>query len=765
MNTKMRGRSVSRLAIVVALAAPMVALVGAGSASAQTETLPSVSGNTSDELRNRAPAVGEVVVTANRQNEAAVVSPTQNTLTATEPRSIIGANYIQNDVTPVSDFAGIIEIAPSVSLNSPAGIGIGESKNLQIRGFQDGQFNVEYDSIPFGDSNDGSHHSNSYFPASNIGEVSIDRGPGTAGTIGTATFGGTIGLFSPSVYPSSYVKADLSLGSFDTTLYGVQADTGPIKALADTNVLVNLQKLDSGGAVSHSPSQQRNALIKTETPIGSHTVLTMLSSLTFLNYDTPSGITALQTEEYGKGYGLSNNPGQFNYDKWNRQKHSTDFEYIGLNSDFGALHIDNKLYTYAYRNTGPSGADLTNLTAVGLKGLGASDVYGTSKLNAYRTLGDTLHIDYELSWATFRTGMWAQEELSDRYQYNIDYTQNVSYCTPAQNGSTTKTNTVGLCENYAMRYNDTTLQPFFDVDIRPFKGLTITPGVKYTSLTRDLKEAVDTNTLKPYDNTQTFTSTLPFLTARYEFSQIASVYAQYAKGFQAPPITVVYSGLENAASLKPQTTTNYQAGGVVRLNKLLLDADVYYIDFNNFIQATPDTATGDTSYANAGGVVYKGLEGEATYQVGWGFVVFGNGSLNSAKYDSSTLTNANQWVSYTPDSTAALGLIYSNGPWRGSVIAKYIGDSYRNSATKNATTGVALAEGYKVGGYATANLTGSYTFHLLDSVTKGSKIQFGIQNLFNDTSIVDWKGAKTASSALYTYDVGRNAYVSLEAAF
>jgi iron complex outermembrane receptor protein len=72
---------------------------------------------------------------------------------------------------------------------------------LSMRGFQDGQYNVTYDGIPFGDANGETHHTTSYFPAKVLGGEVIDRGPGTAADIGENTFGGTIGLLSKDPRP------------------------------------------------------------------------------------------------------------------------------------------------------------------------------------------------------------------------------------------------------------------------------------------------------------------------------------------------------------------------------------------------------------------------------------------------------------------------------------------------------------------------------------------------------------------------------------
>ncbi|WP_235219003.1 TonB-dependent receptor plug domain-containing protein [Sphingobium sp. C100] len=95
-----------------------------------------------------------------------------------------------------ADFNQIALISPSVSnFGGANGSGLSESK-AQIRGFQDAEYNITYDGVPFGDTNDPSHHSNTFFPSNTIETLVVDRGPGNASNLGIATFGGSMNLFS-----------------------------------------------------------------------------------------------------------------------------------------------------------------------------------------------------------------------------------------------------------------------------------------------------------------------------------------------------------------------------------------------------------------------------------------------------------------------------------------------------------------------------------------------------------------------------------------
>ena len=83
-----------------------------------------------------------------------------------EPQTIINKSYIQDlGRRRPPTYTTILAIAPSMTgtdLNGP-GLSDGGVKNT-LRGLPDGNFGINYDGIPFGDTNGPTHHSESYFP-------------------------------------------------------------------------------------------------------------------------------------------------------------------------------------------------------------------------------------------------------------------------------------------------------------------------------------------------------------------------------------------------------------------------------------------------------------------------------------------------------------------------------------------------------------------------------------------------------------------------
>ncbi len=71
-----------------------------------------------------------------------------------EPQTIINKSYIQDSVSNTADYTTILAIAPSMTgqdINGP-GLSDGGAKNT-LRGLSDGNFVMDYDGIPFGDTN------------------------------------------------------------------------------------------------------------------------------------------------------------------------------------------------------------------------------------------------------------------------------------------------------------------------------------------------------------------------------------------------------------------------------------------------------------------------------------------------------------------------------------------------------------------------------------------------------------------------------------
>ena len=116
-----------------------------------------------------APLNREVTVEgAIAESVASQWAPSENTLDATSAKTEISGSYIRNFISPVADFAEAVDIVPGAFSINPNGVGLGQGK-MFCRGFADPKYSMTFDGIPFEDTNDGSHHSWSFFPGPRSG--------------------------------------------------------------------------------------------------------------------------------------------------------------------------------------------------------------------------------------------------------------------------------------------------------------------------------------------------------------------------------------------------------------------------------------------------------------------------------------------------------------------------------------------------------------------------------------------------------------------
>ncbi len=774
-----------------------------------------------------APEVQEVIVTATK-GKAADAAPVKSSLMATEPEAVITRKFIEESAPRVGDYTTTAILAPSMSTTpNPNGPGATDGAKISLRGFADGQFNVTYDGIAWGDTNGPSHHSNSFFPSSVIGGVVIDRGPGRASDLGQANFGGSVNLFSLPFEDTLGLRQTATIASYQTYQSVTTVATGPVKQLHDANFVFNFMEYKTKGYLTQSPSDGQNQFIKGFLPLNNKWSITALFTRNEDEYnqgDASASATVAQTELYGKRFALQNtDPTVGTYAAYNYTRKQTDFEYIRLNGDFGhGLTMEDTVYSYYYANHTLSANSNAGLTvgSPGYTGLAAvttfannvptakypaagkgytstsTGVPGYTKRNEYRVIGDILKFHQDTPWGKLTVG--TEYETADtrreRFDYDLGPGLGLGVSDFREKAAVfANASTAGHC-NYPIQASNGACeaplniaysefsgwdqwQPFAEFDWKPTDQITITPGVKYVNFKLHVHapELAVSGSIQPSYVVNTFTKTLPFLTANYRFRSNWSFYAEYAQGFLVPDISSFYVNTPQNNKVVPQESTNYQIGTVLSFGKFTFDGDLYYIDFKHKIQSITDLTTNETYTTNSGAATYKGIELQGTYLLPYGFSAFGNFSVNQAlgKDDpNATLGNGHQ-LAKAPRGTAAIGLRYEkNGVFRGddaivtNLNTKWIGQQLTNAASNTTrTTGL-------INSFNETNWTTTYKINRYS-------VEFQVLNLFDHTDITSLKGkalqtgtvlpaytvAQGGSANVFTYQTGRSFQLTFKAAF
>ena len=715
-------------------------------------------------------------------------APTRGSLKATQPKSIIGRDYIENDSAPTANYNDIAAIAPSVVNITPNGPGLGDSKGLSIRGFQDGQYNLTWDGVPVGDANDFTHHSSNYFMPQDLGAVTIDRGPGDASTLGYATFGGTVGIHTKSPLPYAQTTLYGSAGSFGTWLYGAEFDTGVLPQYGNVRAFIDFRQLNTDGYLTNAKLDRKNLFMKLVKPVGDNTMLSFVSMLNqnsgmnaakvgatsypyvAVNNGTPPFTSTLpgQIQIFGPDYGLSNNPQSqaFAAQYYNYDTIKTDFEYIGLNTALGGVHVDNKLYTYSDYHDGWNGLDpngggcdygqVNCLVPDGTFPAGAGTpngtVYGPDNIPGqrmymrYRNWGDILRFSQALGPGRLDYGVWYNRQLYHRFQIEIDLSNNGAF------------NSTVPAAAYDRWINGTfdVAQPYLQYAWAITPQLTLTGGVKYVWFRRHDVAPVNQKTKVASDYSQTWNKALPSLDLHYMITPEWSAYVQAAKGYLAPNENLYYvpDPGQAAANVQPEQTTNYQLGTVFRSGRLSLSAAVYDIDFSNQVKKVK--IAGVTYFQNLGGTRYRGAEVEGSYLLDDGFSLYANASYNKATQNSTGLQLAG-----VPKTTAAAGVLYHDGAWRASLLAKYTGSNFGDTAVDANGNPIGI---YRLPALTVANFNLHYTFPGSSWLPRGSKLGFQVFNLL-DTHKLDALAGYTGNNVPLFYVVaGRSVMGTLSIA-
>jgi len=663
-------------------------------------------------------------------------APSQAPLDATSAMSVVNDVYVRNFVSPIADYTQVLNATPGAFSYSPNGVGLGDTK-VTIRGLADGNSVISFDGIPFNDTNGVSHHSWTFFPSQFLGGATVDRSPGSAAAIGQATYGGSFDLRSRELSDEKRTDLTASVGTWNTNLLNVEHNTGKFGEDDANKLMFNIHQMKSDGYQTYNIQDRVGFSTKYEREISPSTKLTAFTSYMDLKNNTPN-IKGISRTDYNNGvYNnlLSGTPGQPNYYGYNFYDVPTDFSYVGIQTMLdGGWRMEDKFYRYSYYNKQNYNNSTSSVTASS----------AVDKLNSYTTYGNILRFSKESDLGTLRTGIWYDRSDSYRYQAKSDPRTWVNF---------------GTLPNFRERYVTTTTQPYVEHEFIVTEKLKITPGVKYASYKQDFVHDQDnggavgtlggtytssTNTVvggaSNVQNSVSYSDWLPSISANYKLQPNWSTYAQYSYGDQIPSTSVFdVTGAKASPVPKPTLAKVAQIGTVWNSDRMTLAADIYHMKLDGaYVKSATADANGNFAWIYGGEQINQGIEAEGNFVLGDGFSLYASATLGSYKYASG------MWVAGAPKETETLALSYINGPWKTNLSAKRVGKMYNDGSS---ASGAAVNQAFELGAVTVTNLFVNYTFKHPEAVTKETKVQFAVNNLFNEHKIVGIANATNGSTS------------------
>ncbi|HEX4184188.1 MAG TPA: TonB-dependent receptor, partial [Caulobacteraceae bacterium] len=485
-------------------------------------------------------------------------------------------------------------------------------------------------------------------------------------------------------------------------------------------------------------------------PLGANTVLTIVGVYNHIDQGISLGATAAQIAKFGPNHGLSRDPTNQNFFGYNRDFINSDFEYADLQSNLGAgWTLDIKAYTYAYFHRGLNGEDpngeFPNTTTL-VGGLVTNDVPGQLLQNDYRSVGTISRFskDFDTDWfkGDVDFGVWYDHQINARSLFEVDMTQGLARNIDPNTGA----NPDGV--DRQLHQTLQTIQAYLQVDWKPIEHLTLTPGFRYAYFNRSVDADVNVGSGLAQNFDNTFETVLPSFSANYLFTPNWSSYLQVAAGALAPNENFFNHLSPSTTKLDPQTSWNYQIGTSYQDHRIAASIDGYYIDFSNLI--TSKNVGADVIFINNGGVTYEGIEADVTYNVGYGVSLYANGSINSARSQTT-----GQKIQNAPDATAAFGILYSQGRFSASLIDKWVGSRFGASG-----------ETQGLDPFNTLDLAVGYDLPNPSQWVKDTSIKVQVNNLTDDTQIINLAGFTVgAGTPLYWTNPGRSVFVTIAGKF
>ncbi len=551
----------------------------------------------------------------------------------------------------------------------------------------------------------------------------------------------------------------------------LDGDSGFFGPGSRNSFLMNIQQLLSDGYQTYNHQKRDAGYGKYQYRVSDRSSLTLYGGLVDIWTNTPNTTnpTRAQVAQFGDNYLLDGtqylpngapDPYYYGYDIYHVQ---TDFEYAAYNADLGnGWKFDTKLYTTRYWNK-------QFYQNGGTVNLSTSKPSGVDKLNGYRHAGDTAILSKESKWGVFRTGVWYDWAYTDRYQVpsNILTRQD----TPLP--------------NFHEHFITQSTQPFAEFEWHAAPRLVVTVGVKDANYAMALNQYQDNGktgrlpgrsgfhlswhrrsglhrrrrSLSPTRST-TITGcrmSRPVTTSNSTWS----VYAQWAEGSIIPPSAVF--DVPNGQVLvppKPTLAKTYQTGSVLKHRRWTLDADAYYVHFQNAYDSYIDPSSLEPIAVATGPTNTKGIEAESNIVIGWGLSLYVNGTMGSAKYQGGpNYPNGGLWVADTPKNVETVSLLWQHQDWSVGLVDKRVGTLYNDNATLNyLINGISIPfpvdQAITIDPFNIVNVFVNYTIKNR-SWLRGSKIGLAVNNLANSHNLVGVTPAVAPTlSAPYVQNAG-----------
>lgn len=654
----------------------------------------------------------------------------------------------------------ILNFVPGVNASSMNAIGT--KPHISIRGFSQTQLGFTYDNLPVGDLFYGGFSGGNinYGYLSQLVPVVLGQTDGIRVSYGTpqpyinsfGAIGGNVNYLPRMPGKKRKISTNFSYGSFDTRGYGASYNTGLTNL---GNMYIRFESKQTANYLNETPNRLYSFYTSYDFP-----TITPLSkwSLVFAMNKVSGYIPARMPEKLMNSYGryyqwprnftwstgksesiiailqnktllspsiVANFKGMYEY------IHNDRIEYVNPNSSY-----TNKYYSQVETLLPVetvcqySGNDFMGNNSEACQDQTISgDNYHNYKVGI-NTFALTSGIDYFNKYIDLKVGGMAFASIMSHSQ---DYVYG-SLPIPTVPGYN------DLWDEHAYRIYG---KLYFQAKIKPIKNISITPGVKYESVTTHINDVPGYYYDVGASSGKTYGRFSPYIGVEYKPIKDFEVYGSDSIGYKYPNISAFYSADSNATAtspsspitIKPERVDTYQFGFLYNNKKTKISLAFYDANFTNTFSSYVDPSTGITYEFNIGSSKYTGMNLAGSYAINRYFTLYANYSLQEAHYTNRVSSSYGETTfpgeprPETPTYLAMLGVSAHYRKTDARLYTNLVGPQYIGSYT-GAPTSRSLPS------YSTLNLAISHKWNINSSLFKSLNLGLQLTNMLNSNAYI-----------------------------
>ena len=639
------------------------------------------------------------------------------------------------------DLPILLNFLPGVVTTSDAGAGIGYT-GIRVRGSDASRVNVTINGIPFNDSeSQGTFWVNLPDFTSSVDNIQLNRGVGTS-TNGAGAFGASLNLITQGVSDEAFAEIASSFGSFNTFKNTVKFSTGLLNERFELSGRV--ATIASDGYIDRASSDLKSyffqGLYKDQN--------TLIKALTFggseITYQSWYGIdsgTLATNRTYNKAGEMYNSTGVLtgHYDNqvdnykqdhfqfhWTQQYNSFWSSTIGLNYTYGRGYYEEYNDLWATQNI--AFGDEVNFDYLQITPLVSGGItIDTTENISRKWLDNNFYVGtFSLNYDSNQTNAVFGGSYSI---YNGDHFGNLIWAQYASNAAPNH-------RFYESNADKKDFNLYSKVTQRLGTAWTVYADVQYRTVAYNSRGTVKGPEPIAIDDTLSFFNPKAGIT--YRASEASRLYLSYAKAQREPNRSDYENGTPKSESLN-----DFEAGWRFKEEKVQLQANLYYMDYENQLVLTGALdAVGEPIRTNSGASYRFGLEIEAAIQFAEQWVWQPNLAVSSNKNkdfyfkrDGLLQNLGTTNISYSPSIVGASNLVYAPSTvFRIALLSKYVGEQYMGNIDADLS---------KLEAYLTNDINISYVW-TPNSWIKEAQFSLLVNNIFNELY--------TSNGFFYTFD-------------